>query len=161
MLSMSITLCTLFAACQTPFSHNQKKEFIEKEISTNTMSTDTSIEQVNTPIAIKTEADFNTAVLQATRPVVVTFSAKWCGACKELKPILASIQEKMPEYLFFSIDIDQAPWAIEKFGIRGVPVSLLFKNGVELTSQETRSVGSKSEAVFKKFINSYFTQHTT
>ena len=91
-----------------------------------------------------TDANFDSEVLQSEKPVLVDFWAEWCGPCKVLGPI---IDEVAPEYdgkvKFTKLNIDQYPETAPKYGIRGIPTILLFKNG-EL---KTTSVGvlTKSE----------------
>ena len=77
-----------------------------------------------------TDANFDTEVLQSETPVLVDFWAEWCGPCKVLGPI---IDEVAPEYdgkiKFTKLNIDQHPETAPKYGIRGIPTILLFKNG--------------------------------
>ncbi len=74
--------------------------------------------------------NFESEVLQATLPVLVDFSATWCGPCKALEPTLESLAgEYEGRVKFVQVDIDQAHGVAARFGVTGVPTMLLFKGG--------------------------------
>ena len=97
-----------------------------------------------------TDANFDSEVLQSEKPVLVDFWAEWCGPCKVLGPI---IDEVAPEYdgkvKFTKLNIDQYPETAPKYGIRGIPTILLFKNG-EL---KTTSVGVLTKSKLNKLLD--------
>ncbi len=97
-----------------------------------------------------TDANFDSEVLQSEKPVLVDFWAEWCGPCKVLGPI---IDEVAPEYdgkvKFTKLNIDQYPETAPKYGIRGIPTILLFKNG-EL---KTTSVGVLTKSELNKLLD--------
>ncbi len=73
---------------------------------------------------------FETEVLQSDQPVLVDFSATWCGPCKALAPTLEALaQEYTGKMKFFGVDIDDARATAQRFGIQSVPTMILFKNG--------------------------------
>src|SRR5579859_3118025 len=91
-----------------------------------------------------TDANFDTEVLKSDVPVLVDFSATWCGPCKALNPIVEKLADEFAgKYKVGKIDIDESPTVTAKYGIRGVPTVLVFKGGeksgqhVGVTNKET------------------------
>ena len=80
---------------------------------------------------------------------VVQFSAIWCGPCQALKPIMEKVSEEMSDkFKFYYHDIDSAPNSPTKFGVRGVPTVMIFKNG-ELKATK---VGAVPESIMKTWL---------
>ena len=76
------------------------------------------------------DTDFETEVLNADKPVVVDFWAEWCGPCKQLSPVVDELAEEMKDSVkVVKVNIDEAPEAPTKFGVRGVPTLMIFKDG--------------------------------
>ncbi|MFJ3467703.1 thioredoxin family protein [Pseudomonas sp. NPDC090201] len=102
-----------------------------------------------------TDADFDETVEGSDVPVLVFFTAVWCGPCKMVLPGLQALKDGYQgKVLFCAMDADENPKAVAKFGIRSVPVVLIFKNGpgsVILGSQ----IGSVPKEIFATFINKY------
>ena len=77
-----------------------------------------------------TDTNFESEVMQADQPVLVDFSATWCGPCKKLEPIVHEIAGEYEGRLkVVKIDVDKAPTVAAKFGVMSVPTVLLFKKG--------------------------------
>lgn len=72
--------------------------------------------------------------------VLVKFGAPWCAPCKVYEPVLHSYAEAHPEYLVLEIDIDEDIDAAKKYGVHGLPTTIVFVNG----SEKKRKVGSLS-----------------
>ena len=77
-----------------------------------------------------TDATFEAEVLQSTTPVLVDFSASWCGPCKKLEPVVLEIAGEFAGRLkVVKVDVDQARETAAKFGVMSVPTVFLFKGG--------------------------------
>lgn len=73
---------------------------------------------------------FETEVLQATQPVMVDFSAVWCGPCKMLDPVVKQLADQWDgQVKFCKLDVDNDPQLAEEYSVMGVPTLMLFKNG--------------------------------
>jgi thioredoxin 1 len=90
------------------------------------------------------DANFDNEIKASDKPVLVDFGATWCGPCKILAPIVEKLADEYAgKYKVCKVDIDEAPTVTAKFGIRGVPTVLVFKNGektgqhVGVTNKET------------------------
>ena len=102
---------------------------------------------------VKTISDtnFETEVLKSTVPTVVDFWATWCGPCKALAPKVEELSEGYTGKIKFTkLDIDDNPSTPPKYGIRGVPTLILFKNGKVFK----QLVGNQSTENLKEFFNS-------
>ena len=77
-----------------------------------------------------TDENFETDVLKASKPTVVDFWAEWCGPCKQIGPVLEEISDEMKDQVSIGKhNIDEEPNSPTKYGIRGIPTMLLFKDG--------------------------------
>lgn len=73
---------------------------------------------------------FEADVLKATKPVLVDFWAEWCGPCRALGPILEDLaQEVGAKADILKVNVDENPELAQRYGIRGIPTMIFFKNG--------------------------------
>jgi thioredoxin 1 len=76
------------------------------------------------------ESDFQAQVLQANQPVLIDFTATWCGPCKMLAPIVEQLaQEWNGKVKVFKLDVDDNPSLASQYQVMGVPTLMLFKGG--------------------------------
>jgi len=76
------------------------------------------------------DTEFQDKVLQAGKPVLVDFWAEWCGPCRQIGPSLEEISEEMGERVTVAkVNIDHNPEAPTRYGVRGIPTMILFKDG--------------------------------
>jgi thioredoxin 1 len=97
------------------------------------------------------DATFETEVLQSSVPVLVDYWAEWCGPCKMIAPILDEISKDYEGKLKIAkLNIDENAQTPSKFGIRGIPTLMIFKNG----NVEATKVGALSKSQLTTFIDS-------
>ena len=98
-----------------------------------------------------TDDSFDADVLQSDVPVLVDYWAEWCGPCKMIAPVLEEISEEYAGKLKVAkLNIDQNEATPPKFGIRGIPTLMIFKNG----QIEGTKVGALSKSQLTAFIDS-------
>jgi thioredoxin len=93
-----------------------------------------------------TDQSFESEVLKAERPVLVDFSAVWCGPCKKLEPVVHEIAAEYGDRLkVVKVDVDHSPTTAAKFGVLSVPTLLLFREG-QVRDQVTGVLSKKALA---------------
>ena len=91
-------------------------------------------------------------LINGDRPVLVDFSAEWCGPCKMMAPILDQLKQMMGEKVrILKVDVDKNPQVARSYNIQGVPTLILFKNG----TTRWRQSGVMQAAQLRQVIESY------
>jgi len=98
-----------------------------------------------------TDAAFEDDVLQSDKPVLVDFWAEWCGPCRTISPLVDEIaRERRDSLRVVKVNVDDAPGTARKFGIRGIPTLMLFRNGSIVAQQ----VGALRKPELADFLDS-------
>jgi thioredoxin 1 len=106
---------------------------------------------VSDKIVHVTDDNFENEVLESAQPVLVDYWAEWCGPCKMIAPVLDEICDEYDGRVKIAkLNIDDNPNTPPRYGIRGIPTLMLFKNG----EVEATKVGAVSKSQLTAFIDS-------
>ena len=98
------------------------------------------------------DENFESDVLKSDRPVLVDFWAVWCQPCRALAPTIEAVAEKYASNAHVvKLNVDDNPSVSQRYGIKGIPTLILFKNGKE----EERVVGATSEQAISRMLDKY------
>jgi thioredoxin 1 len=98
------------------------------------------------------DASFDEEVLKSDSPVLVDYWAEWCGPCKMIAPILDEVARDYDGRLQVAkLNVDENGGTAAKFGVRGIPTLMLFKNGAVVATK----VGALSKSQLTLFLDSH------
>ncbi len=103
------------------------------------------------------DSSFETDVLKSDRPVLVDFWAAWCAPCRMLAPTVEAVADKYASTAtVVKLNVDDNPSVSQRYGIKGIPTLILFKNGRE----EERVVGATSESAISRMLDKHVSTAT-
>lgn len=112
----------------------------------------TEVPAMSEQIKYVSDASFEADVLKSDKPVLVDFWAEWCGPCKMIAPILDEVSKDYSDKVQIAkINVDENQGVPAKFGIRGIPTLILFKNG----AVAAQKVGALSKSQLTAFLDSH------
>lgn len=98
------------------------------------------------------DGSFENDVLKSDRPVLVDFWAAWCAPCRMIAPTVEAVAEKYASNArVVKLNVDDNPSVSQRFGIKGIPTLILFKNGKE----EERVVGATTEQAISRMLDKH------
>lgn len=98
------------------------------------------------------DASFESQVLQSEKPVLVDFWAEWCAPCRMMTPTVEAVASQYKERaLVVKLNVDQNPAISQRYGIKGIPTFILFKNG----SEKERLVGATSRETIASLLDEH------
>jgi thioredoxin 1 len=98
-----------------------------------------------------TDSSFDADVLKSGKPVLVDFWATWCAPCKAIAPVLDAIAEEYDgQVVVGKVNVDDSPATPGKYGVRGIPTIILFKDGKVVDQVVGAVPKSQLEALIKK-----------
>ena len=97
------------------------------------------------------DTNFENDVIKSNLPIIVDFWAEWCGPCKQIGPVLEEISLEKKDLLnIYKINIDENPETPQKYGVRGIPTLMFFKDGKLVDTK----VGSLPKSMINEWIDS-------
>jgi thioredoxin 1 len=98
------------------------------------------------------DSNFEKGVLESGKPVLVDFWAEWCAPCRMIAPAVEAVAEKYEGIAsVVKLNVDENPSTSQRYGIKGIPTLILFKNGKE----EERIVGATSKEALSRIIEKH------
>ena len=97
-----------------------------------------------------TDSNFDDEIKNSQLSILIDFWAEWCGPCKQIGPILEEIgEEKKDKLKIFKLNVDENPQTPQKFGVRGIPTLMFFKDGKLIDTK----VGSLTKNMLESWLD--------
>ena len=98
-----------------------------------------------------TDASFDKGVIGAAKPVLVDFWAEWCGPCRQIGPALEELSKELGgKITIVKMNVDENPTVPKKYGVKGIPMLMIFKNGQVAATK----IGAMPKQKIKEWIDS-------
>ena len=101
-------------------------------------------------VYIKSEEQFNT-IIAAGKPVIIDFTATWCGPCQRIAPFFEELSTKYPSVTFIKVDVDEMDSISGACGVRCMPTFLVYKDGKKTDAKLEGASPDALEALVKQF----------
>lgn len=100
-------------------------------------------------VAYIKDSEFQSKVLQSSQPVLLDFTAVWCGPCRAIAPLLDKVSDEQAGKLtVYKMDIDENPNVPQQFGVQSIPTLILFKEGKVVD----RRLGAMNKVALDAFV---------
>ena len=93
-------------------------------------------------------SEFESVVLQSSKPVLVDFWAPWCGPCRMVVPIVEELAEEREDVVVCKVNVDNEGELAQRFGIMSIPTLMVFKNG----QVAAKAVGARSKEQIEEML---------
>ena len=131
---------------------NNKAEKNEETKDTNSLKEDVT-KSKDLIVQIIDKTMFDKEVLEYSEPVIVKFTAPWCGACQMMNPIYHKLAKEFEgKVKFTEVNVDNVSQIAQKYQVQGIPTFIFYKDG----DKKGHMIGASQEAGFKDLINKYF-----
>ncbi|MCL2439338.1 MAG: thioredoxin [Alphaproteobacteria bacterium] len=98
-----------------------------------------------------TPENFDKAV-SGDKPAFIDFWAPWCGPCRQFLPIIEEVEKEMgAKFDFYKVNVEEYPELANRFGISGIPTSMIFKKGVQIAQHS----GAMGKSQFAEYLNQF------
>lgn len=147
-LAMAMTAIMMIAACGNTSAKTDDKKKAAKETAKTASVQELDATAFNTKVYDLTKKDLN---YLGDKPAIVDFTARWCGPCQRISPILDELAKEYDgKVVIYKVDIDKNPDLAHAFGVSSIPAILY----IPLDGEPSMTIGARDKAKFQKEIES-------